>query len=160
MSVIGTRFCVRESHGGNPSTCYGGDEEVLEHYRWIHAHKSWHHANDHCRHLGGSLITSLNGTKEQIKFFVDKVLPSAPKYDWDNVAWLGDVNTHLTVRILPPELKFLVQTYCFAAAFSSLIGGEPCYDKLSIFNGMGEPYLLLTKSHESYGARSICDMMV
>ena len=86
------RTCVPGSHGGLLS-CEGTSEEILEHYLWVHALKNWDDADLYCRSRGGSLVSNINGTRDQIKFFVDKALHSQRSNHWSNIAWLGNADT-------------------------------------------------------------------
>ena len=96
------RDCHPPSHGGAP-TCVTREEDVLEWVFFVRERKNWTDAAKTCENMNGHLFDSLNGTEEQLLFFVEKfntdnywvgiwTLPDSNQKGWKNMK--GEVVSH------------------------------------------------------------------
>ena len=89
------RDCHPPSHGG-ALTCTTREEKVLEWVMFVREKKKWVDAKKICEGVDGHLFDSLNGTEEQLLFFVEKfntdnywvgiwTLPGSNQTEWKNM---------------------------------------------------------------------------
>ena len=61
---------IEAAHGGITSN---ENEEIFIWLRWVKILKSWDEARDNCAQLGGKLFSKVDGTTEQLDFFLAKM---------------------------------------------------------------------------------------
>ena len=66
------RVCYPSSHGGT-GNCEDPEVKILEWNRWVHDTFHFDAARNFCSDIKGVLFHDLNGTKEQLDFFYDKL---------------------------------------------------------------------------------------
>ena len=143
------RDCVFESHGGL-SGCGAASKQTLEWYYWIREKKSWDSAKANCEMLAAKLLSRINGTDEQLQFFIDKLLSR------DEEAWLGDMEKgSLQVRTaLPFFIEFPIAITCMIP-FAFCPRNSP--KKISLVNPGGPPYL--AEVPQVIESKSICEKL-
>ena len=67
---------VDASHGGYSG---GAKYDIVEWIKFVHELKTWDDAKSHCETMGGKLFSNVDGTAEQLDFFLLKM---NYKYHW------------------------------------------------------------------------------
>ena len=148
---IQKRDCVFESHGGLGG-CGAASKQTLEWYYWIREKKSWDSAKANCENLDAKLLSRINGTEEQLLFFIDKLLSR------DDQAWLGDIEKgSLQVRT---ELPFFIEFFITLKCLPFWILACPIREtpkKLSLVSPGWPPYL--AEVPQIIESKSICEKL-
>ena len=99
-----TRECLPPAHGGT-EVCPGPKKvETLEWTKFVHLPGDWETSKSRCEELDGHLFDSLNGTKEQLDFFYDKLDGSSywlGVWTADHVSWMN-----MNGEVIPDHLLY------------------------------------------------------
>ena len=138
---------IEAAHGGITST---GNEETLIWLRWVKTLKSWDEARDNCAQLGGKLFSKVDGTTEQLDFFLAKMDQQSH--------WLGiytlDHTEWIDVDGLPIEDSLLVwepeQVFNYGGIQYHVSNSDSVFENYKI--------KYLSDENENITKYSVCDM--
>ena len=94
------QILIDAAHGGIEGN--GSSEKIVRWIKFVKHEMTWDKANESCELLGGELFHRVNGTQQQLDFFVDKM---GNKSHWlgiytdDHVVWKSVLND-----VIKPEL--------------------------------------------------------